>query len=279
MFWYILAIVVLLACSAFFSGSETTLFSLTPGKREELRSSRPTAAVRIDSLLSDTGRLLGTLLLGNLIVNTAASSVFTLALLHFARHRGASEALLLGLGGVVMTLVLLVFGEVTPKVVASRSPGLFAPLVAGPAQVVRLVLWPFTSLLLKVSQRLTPKQSEPATLTDDELHTMIEVGKQRGVLLGSEDEILANLVGLDKRTVSEVMTPRIDIVAVPEKMAIRDAIAACRNAGFSRVPVYRETIDSVIGTAYAKDLLGASDPGAPVCSLCRPAYFVPEVKR
>jgi putative hemolysin len=279
MLWYLLAIALLLAFSAFFSGSETALFSLTPGRHEELKNSRPRASRRIDRLLSDPGRLLGTLLLGNLILNTAASSVFTLALLALARQSGASEALLLGAGGIVMTVVLLIFGEVTPKVLASRYPGYFAPLIAGPVQAARLMLLPFTTLLMKVSRRLTPKQHEPAELSDDELHTMIEVGKQRGVILGSEEEILANLVGLEQRTVSEVMTPRIDIVAVPESMTIREASAACRNAGFSRVPVFRDTIDHVIGTAYAKDLLNASDPNAPVCSLCRPVFFVPEVKR
>ena len=279
MLWYLLAITVLLAFSALFSGSETALFSLTPGRREELKNSRPNAARRVDGLLSDPGRLLGTLLLANLIVNTTASSVFTLALLALARRSALSEALLLGVGGVVMTVLLLIFGEVTPKVVASRNPGRFAPFVAGPIYVARLIMWPFTSLLVKVSRRLTPKQHEPATFTDDELHTMIEVGKQRGVILGSEEEILASLVGLEKRTVSEVMTPRIDIVAVPEGMTIHDSIAVCRNAGFSRAPVYHDTIDHVSGTAYAKDLLGAADPNAPVCSLCRPVFFVPEVKR
>ena len=196
MLWHFLAIVVLLICAALFSGSETALFSLTPGRREELKNSHPNAARRVDGLLSDPGRLLGTLLLANLIVNTAASSIFTLALLVLSRRHGVSEALLLGVGGIVLTVILLMFGEVTPKVLASRNPGRFASLVAGPVQVARLVLWPFTSVLIKVSRRLTPRQHEPDTLTDDELHTMIEVGKQRGVLLGSEEEILANLVGL-----------------------------------------------------------------------------------
>jgi putative hemolysin len=277
--WYLLAIVVLLAFSALFSGSETALFSLGAGRREELKSSHPHASRRIDGLLSDPGRLLGTLLLGNLIVNTTASSVFTLALLALARRHGASETLLLGVGGIVMTVVLLIFGEVTPKVLASRNPAGFTPLIAGPIQAARVVLSPLTWLLMKASRRLTPKRHEPDTLSDDELHTMIELGKQRGVILGSEEEILANLVGLEKRTVSEVMTPRIDIVAVPENMTVRDATAVCRNAGFSRVPVYRDTIDHVVGTAYAKDLLGAANPDAPVCSFCRPAFFVPEVKR
>lgn len=279
MLGYLFAVVVLLACSAFFSGSEAALFSLTPGRREELKNSHPGAVGRVDDLLSNPARLLGTLLLGNLIVNTAASSVLTLALLTLARRHGASEALLLGVGGILMTLVLLIFGEVTPKVVASRNPVRLTPPMAAPVAFIRLLLWPFTSLLMKAGKRLTPKQPEPTTLSDDELHTMIDVGKQRGVLLGSEGEILANLVGLEERTVSEVMTPRIDTVAVREGTTIRDAIAICRNAGFSRVPVFRDTIDKVVGTAYAKDLLGAPDPSVAVCSLCRPAFFVPEVKR
>ncbi|HTW92075.1 MAG TPA: hemolysin family protein [bacterium] len=279
MLWHLLVILVLLVLSAFFAVSETALFSLTPGRREELRNSRPKAARRIDALLSDTGRLLGTLLLGNLVVNTAASSIFTLMLLGLSRRHGMNEALLLGVGGIVLTLVLLMFCEVTPKVVTSRSPERFAPLVTGPIEVARLLLWPFTALLMMVSRRLTPRRREPETLTDDELHTMIDIGRQRGVLLGSEEDILANLVGLERRTVSEVMTPRIDIVAIPEGMTIREAIVVCRNAGFSRVPVYSDTIDHISGTAYAKDLLSAADPGAPVCSRCRPAYFVPEVKR
>ena len=278
MLWYLVAIVLLLVCSAFFSGSETALFSLTPGKREELKTSRPHAFRRVDNLLSDPGRLLGTLLLGNLIVNTAASGVFTLALLALARRSGTSEALLLGAGGIAMTVVLLIFCEVTPKVMASRNPGSFAPWVAGPIRVARVVLLPFTTLLMRVSHRLTPKQHEPAVLSDDELHTMIDVGKQREVIFGSEEEILTNLVGLEKRTVSEVMTPRIDIVAVPENMTIREAAATCRDAGFSRIPVFHDTIDHVSGTVYAKDLLSADDSNAPVCSLCRPAFFVPEVK-
>jgi putative hemolysin len=278
MLWHLIVLLVLLALSAFFAGSETAIFSLTPGSREELRNNHPKAARRIDALLADTGRLLGTLLLGSLIINTAASSVVTLALLAVSRRLGVNEALLLGVGGLLLTIVLLV-SEVTPKVLASRNPGRFAPLVAGPIRAVRLILWPFTTLLMTVSRRLTPQRHEPETLTDDELHTMIDAGKQRGVLLGSEEDILANLVGLEKRTVSEVMTPRIDIVAVPESMTIREAIVTCRKAGFSRVPVYGITIDSISGTAYAKDLLTATNLDAPVCSLCRPAYFVPGVKR
>jgi putative hemolysin len=279
MLWYLLAIVLLLVLSAFFSGSEAALFSLTPGLREELKTGRPVSSRRIEALLGRPDRLLGTLLLGNLLVNTTASSLVALLLIKLAHASAASEALYLGLGGVAMTAVLLVFGEVTPKLAATRRPVPFARFCARPVNLARVLLAPFVALLLRVSARFAPREHEPATLSDEELHTMIEIGKERGVILGSEEEILVNLVDLDRRTVSEVMTPRIDIVALPEDATVREAIAACRSHGFSRLPVYRNTIDHITGTAYAKDLLGAPDERAPVEALARPVFLVPEVKR
>lgn len=279
MLWYLISIAVLLAFSAFFSGSEAALFSLTPGKRDELRTARPRASRRVEYLLNDPASTLATLLLANLVVNTAASGLFTLFALNLARRAHSSEVLFLGVGGVVMTVLLLVFGEVTPKVIATRSPARLAPMIAGPLQVIRILLRPITAVVLRLTARLTPKRKEPAGLTDDELHTMIEIGRQRGVLHGSEEDILANLVGLERRTVSEVMTPRINIVAVSEATTIREAAAVCRRAGFSRVPVFRDTVDHVTGSVHVKELLAAADPSAPVCSMCRKPFFVPEVRR
>jgi putative hemolysin len=279
MLWYLVAIAVLLIFSAFFSGSEAALFSLTPGKRDELRATRPRASRRVELLLGDPASTLATLLLANLVVNTAATGLFTLFALNLARRTHSNELLFLGVGGVVMAVLLLVVGEVTPKVIATRRPARLAPLVAAPLQVVRILLRPITAVVLRLTARLTPKRKEPSGLTDDELHTMIEIGRQRGVLRGSEEDILANLVGLERRTVSEVMTPRINIVAVSESATIREAAAVCRKAGFSRVPVFRDTVDRVTGTVHVKELLAAADPSAPVCSSCRKPFFVPEVRR
>jgi putative hemolysin len=278
MLFYVLAIVLLLCLSAFFSGSETALFSLTPGQRERLREERPAASRRIESLLRDSDRLLGTLLLGNLVVNTAVAALATLVLLGIVRRTGGSEALIIGIGGLVETAILLVFGEVTPKVIATRIPVRFSLLAAFGLPPVQAVLRPAVALVAAAVRRVTPNKPEPDALTDDELHTMVEIGRRRGVLQGSEDEVLLNLIDLDRRTVSEVMTPRIDITAVPESASIAEAIAACRRAGFSRLPVYRNTVDRVTGTVHVKELFAAADERAPVSSIARPPYFVPEVK-
>jgi len=278
MLWYLLAIAVLLVFSALFSGSETALFSLTHGQREGLKHLRPKASHRIELLLSNPDRLLGTLLLGNLIVNTAISGLATLVFLALVRQGNIREALVIGVGGVAVTALLLVFGEVTPKLVASRSP---ARIAVGAAPLLAPLQWllsPFARTLTTLASRLAPAKGESDKLTDEEMHTMVEIGKRRGVLQGSEDEILLNLIGLDRRAVSEVMTPRIDIVAVPEQTTVAEALAVARRSGFSRLPVYHDTIDRVTGTLHVKELLTAPDETASVTTLWRPAHFAPEVK-
>jgi CBS domain containing-hemolysin-like protein len=278
MLWYLIAIAVLLVCSAFFSGSETALFSLSHGQREALKQLRPNASRRIEELLSDPDRLLGTLLLGNLLVNTAVSGLATIVLITVGRLTGAGDALVIGLGGVAVTILLLVFGEVTPKIVASRSPARIAVLVVPSLTPLQWLLRPFARTLTTLASRLAPTKGESDKLTDEEMHTMVELGRRRDVLKGSEDEILLNLIGLDRRAVSEVMTPRIDIVAVPEKATVAEALAVARRSGFSRLPVYHDTIDRVTGTLHVKELLTAPDETASVTAIRRPAHFAPEVK-
>jgi len=276
--WYLLAFVVALAFSALFSGSETALFSLTPGARESLRAHHPAASARIERLLSEPPRLLGTLLLGNLIVNTAISGLATLVFMAFARQSGANQALVIGVGGILVTILLLAFGEVTPKVLSARNAVRITVLTVPILEPLQTFLRPFAAVLTALAARLASVKGEPDTLTDDEMHTMVEIGKRRGVLQGSEDEILVNLIGMDRRTVSEVMTPRIDIVAVPEAATVAEALVVARRSGFSRLPVYRDTIDKVVGTLHVKEMLTAPDETAPVTSIIRPAHFAPEVK-
>ena len=278
MLWYLLAITVLLAFSALFSGSETALFSLTHGQREGLKHLRPKASRRIEQLLSDPDRLLGTLLLGNLVVNTAVSGLATLVLIALGRLTGAGDALVIGLGGVAVTILLLVFGEVTPKIVASRSSARFAVATVPLISPLQWLLRPVARVLTALASHLAPAKGESDKLTDEEMHTMVELGRRRNVLQGSEDEILRNLIGLDARAVSEVMTPRIDIVAVPERATIAEALDVARHSGFSRLPVYYDTIDRVTGTLHVKELLTAPDQSASVTTIWRPAHFVPEVK-
>lgn len=231
------------------------------------------------NLLSRPRRLLGTLLFGNLLVNISATAVFTLFLFHLSRRLQLVPVLIIGSGGLLMTGILLLFGEITPKILATRQPEkwnrLFVPLIS----LFHRLFTPITALLDRINAFATVFPEEPAALSDDELHTMITFGREQGVLIAGEEEILRNLIELDKRTASEVMTPRKDIVAVPETATIATALEICRQSGFSRLPVYAQNLEKITGIVYAKELLTAPDPDQPVTTIARQPYFIPEVKR
>lgn len=271
MFWFLGATVVLLIFSAFFSGTEAAFFSLPSWQKIEPAS--------VKKLISRPRRLLGTLLLGNLIVNTSATALFTLFLINLARNVNLSLARLLPAGGLIMTVLLLLGGEVSPKVFARRQPAILARLAAPLVSFFQTLFLPGTVMLDKLSQLFAFLPKEPQQLTNDELHTMIEVGKSQRVFLDGEEEILRNLIDLDRRTVSEVMTPRGDIVALPNSATIAQALSLCREAGFSRLPLYEGIIDNITGIIYTKELLTSPNPEAKAITLARPPYFVPEVKR
>ncbi len=279
MLWYILVIALLLLLSAAFSGSETALFSLTQSHKDRLSEKRPQVADRITQLLSQPERLLGSLLLSNLVVNTTASAIFTLALIDQARKHNIDPATWLGAGGLFFTGVLLLGGEITPKVLAANYPETLAATLSYLVTVCRQITSPAVALLSKVTSTLAPRSREDNALNEEELQTMIRLGKEKGVLSGREGEILWNLVGLENRAVSEIMTPRIDMVCVEKNSSLRAARELFLRSGFSRLPVYEGTPDQVVGILYAKELLTATDENATVCSICRPAYFVPETKR
>ncbi|MGQ9708797.1 MAG: CNNM domain-containing protein, partial [bacterium] len=199
MLWIVVFTLLLIVLSATFSGSEAAIFSLHTWHIPELPI--------IKKLLNQPQRLIGTLLLGNLLVNTSATALFTIFLLKLSHNLGIRPAVILASGGVFMTIVILIGGEITPKVIATRNPTRFAKLVAPFISVTHWLFSPFTLLLEKLNSLFIFLPRESSILADDELHTMIEVGQEQGILLAGEEDILRNLLELDKRTVSEVMTP------------------------------------------------------------------------
>ncbi|MEO0051329.1 MAG: hemolysin family protein [candidate division WOR-3 bacterium] len=271
MFWQIPAIVVLLVLSFIFSGAEAAFFSLPQWRVREHR--------QLSRLIAEPGRLLGTLLFSNLLVNISATAIFTLLLLQFSSRFRLAPVIVLTAGGILMTAILLLFGEITPKLLATRYPDTFARIFPPFIAAVQYLIFPVTWLLNRISAFARRLPEETTQLSEPELQTMITFGREQGVLLPGEEEILRNLIQLDRRTVSEVMTPRQDMVAVPEEATIAAALDVCRQSGFSRLPVYSGTLEKITGVVYAKELLTAPDPKMPVVNITRPPYFVPEVKR
>lgn len=272
---YTLAILVLLLCSAFFSSSETALFSLSRVVLSRLKKEKHRGAVKAESLRSKPQELLASILTGNLLVNVTASSLFTLLVITLVKRFELSATLFLTLGAIFMALLLLAVGEIMPKIVAVRHPeslGLFAAPILW---VLKKILSPVTFLLTRIGNFL-PKHPQPFP-TEDELKTMLELGHKAGVLLPEEEEIIYNLVELHRRTAAEVMTPRFEIVGIEKKSTVKETLEVLKKTRRSRLPVYEKTRDHIIGILYIKDLIGKRKE-AEIAPFVRPAYFIPESK-
>jgi len=289
---YSMVALLLLLLEAWISITESSFFSVPrlalERLKHELESNRSSAAghpraqlrriAQVESLLARPNRLLGAILVADMLISVSLSSVVALLSVQLAHRLSASEPLALTLGGAVLLVVLLVFGEVLPKVVALRRSLRIALMFAPLAADLALVLAPVSALLERLTRGL-PGRAKPLPFpTDVELTKMIELGRERGVIVGDEGVILTNLVELGKRRVSEVMTPRIDMLAVEKDRTVAEVVAQSRQMRCSRIPVYDGTIDRVTGIFYVKDSFGLDADTVPVGTVARDAYHVPEVK-
>ena len=289
---YSLVALMLLALEAWISMTESSFFSVPRLALERLKheleakgssgAGRPLAQLRriaqVESLLAQPSRLLGAILVADMLVSVSLSSVVALLSVQAAHRLSVSEPAALALGGGILLVVLLVFGEVLPKVFALRRSLRIALAFAPVAADLAMLLSPVSALLERLARGLPARVKSPPFPTDAELTKMIEVGRERGVIIGDESLILTNLVELGRRRVSEVMTPRIDVLAVEKDLSVADVVAQARQRRCSRIPVYDRTIDRVTGVFYVKDSFGLESDAVPVGTVARDAYHVPEVK-
>lgn len=277
----LLVLLILLFCSAFFSASETALFSLRPQQLDILRAARTRAARAVLRLLDEPRRLLVTVLVANTTVNLCMSVLATGA---FVNWLGEGRGLLVGTLGI--TIVVLVLGEIVPKTVAvGRSSGI-AVRVALPLQVAHRALAPVTLVLSAiadgaaggVARWVRPRE---AALNEDEIKTLVTMGWEQGVVGTREREFIHNVFELDDRQVREILTPRSRVFSVPIDARVADVRAAVRRAGYSRVPVHAGTPENLVGYVDTSDLLWGRPEADPrgVQELRRELPFYPETKR
>jgi len=280
----IAALVLLLACSGFLSGSETSLFSLSSLRVRRLQSESKVGRL-IASLLARPRSLLSTILICNILVNVFASS------LSASLFRGLSEpgdALISRpmssvISVVVMTFLILVFGEITPKTIAIQNAEPLArrvaPVIYGLSRVVApfrvMLLW-ITGGIIRVVDRHIPAD---ASISADELRTAVKIGLSEGVLDAQERDMIHGVFQLEARQVRDVMRPRRDLFALDVATPSAEIVRQVREHEYARVPVYEEDPDRIVGMIYARDLLGlrgAALETAAVRELLREPYFVPE---
>ncbi|MBO5874634.1 MAG: gliding motility-associated protein GldE [Rikenellaceae bacterium] len=272
----IIGLVVLLFLSAMMSASETSFFSLSPNDIEKLRKKNTSAANAALTHLSQQDYLLATILIGNNLVNicavVAANSIID-SMVQFADVGGALEFVV---KTVIVTFLLLLFGEIMPKVFATYNAMSFVQFIALPLTVLKNIFKPLSWVLITVSNRIN--RNSKTNISIDELSSAIEITSTQSI---EEQKILSGIVNFVNTEVTEIMKSRLDMVVIDDSYTIEQVQQIIIKSGYSRLPVYHESIDNITGILYVKDLLPhvPADKDFEWQTLCRKPYFVSEYKK
>ena len=252
-------LIALLLLSGLMSGSETALTAIGEWKGRQLQEDGEDPSGAFALLEKDPTRFITTLLIGNNLVNVAATALVTQIVLSLSRTYGFSEPVAVGYATVAMTLLILVFGEITPKSIAVHNAVRFSRLVIRPVYVLSIVLYPvglfFTWIATRVLRLFRLEPSTGPLISQSELRLMLRSAQESGVIEAQEQEMIGSIIDLEETVVREVMTPRVDVVAIDENARLDELLSLTTENGYSRVPAYNETIDDIRGIAYARDLL------------------------
>lgn len=276
--WVILILLVMcIGFSAFFSGSEIALSSLSKIILKKLSKESPRKKYYFEALLSNPSRWLVTILIGNNLANIAAASLATILVQQWI---GGTQGKIVGIVTGVMTFIILLFGEITPKRYCREHAEKVSLKVIGPIFFLSTILSPVIgSLNFLTSGILGPasKKSFPKLLTEREIHTLIDIGQEEGALEEKEEELAHSALEFDETTVKEIMTPRTKMAAISKEASLTELTELINKAGYSRIPVYEEKVDNIVGVTYAKDLLPIAEKWdrMKVKDITHPPIFVP----
>ncbi len=274
--WHILALVILLILSGLFSASETALFSLSKIQLRRLKERKPAQSALITQLLNSPRRTLNTILTGNMLVNITASALVTEMVMRLGGQKG------LGLAIGLTTFLLLVFGEVTPKTFAISHAEGFSCFISRPLCLFAKLIFPIRFAWAKIadffSQRLIGRQYlRESFLTSEEIRGLVSIGEKEGVISKEEEQMISTVFDFGERYINEIMTPRVDIVAVDVNEDSLHLEKVLRSSRHSKIPVYKDSVDNILGIIYAKEYLLSPQPDWQ--SKVSPVLFIPETKR
>ena len=246
----LVALIVLIAFSAFFSASETAFSSLNQIRLKSRAEEGDTSAARVLAMAEKYDKLLSSILIGNNIVNIAAASIGTVLFTKWlGAERGATTSTM------VLTVVVLIFGEVTPKTLAKEMPETIATAVSPVLNLLMTLLTPLTWLFSQWKKLLGRfvHSSESDAITEGELITMVSEAENDGELTDRESQLIRSAIEFDDVEVEEILTPRVDVVAVEDDIPLEELAQTFAESGYSRLPVYHGTIDNIIGVVHEKD--------------------------
>ena len=243
-------LVILVAFSAFFSASETAFSSLNQIRLKSRADDGDRTAARVLAMSEQYDKLLSTILIGNNIVNIAAASIGTIL---FTQMLGAERGATMST--IVLTIIVLIFGEVTPKSLAKEMPEKVATAVSPFLVLLMAMMTPLTWLFTQWKKLLGHfvHSGEADTITEGELMTMVSEAENDGELTDRESELIRSAIEFDDVEVEEILTPRVDVVAVADDISLEELAQTFAESGYSRLPVYHGTIDNIIGVVHEKD--------------------------
>ena len=244
------ALVILVGFSAFFSASETAFSSLNQIRLKSRAEDGDSSAARVLAMAEQYDKLLSTILIGNNIVNIAAASIGTFL---FTQMLGAERGATMST--IVLTIIVLIFGEVTPKSLAKEMPEKVATAVSPFLVLLMALMTPLTWLFTQWKKLLGHfvHSGEADTITEGELMTMVSEAENDGELTDRESELIRSAIEFDDVEVEEILTPRVDVVAVEDDIPLEELAQTFAESGYSRLPVYHGTIDNIIGVVHEKD--------------------------
>lgn len=275
-----IVLIVCLVLSGFFSSSETALTSISKIRLRALVDEGAKNAALIQKVTDNSGKLLSAILIGNNLVNIGASSLATVIATDLFGSSGV------GIATGILTILILIFGEVTPKTFARDNAEKVSCMVVKPIAVCMFVFTPFiiilnaiTGLIFKV---IGSKDESQNTVTENEFRTMVDVSHEEGVLEVDEREMITNVVDFRSSTAEEIMIPRIDMVAIEDNTPYEEIVNVFKEKRFTRLPVYNDTIDHIVGTLSFKDIMLLEDKEVgcfKVTDYMKEPYFTYESKQ
>lgn len=274
----IIALVILLILSSIFSSTETALTTVNKIRMRTLSEAGNKKADRVLRVTENQGKMLSAILIGNNVVNLSASSLATSIAIERFGSVGA------GIATGILTLLILIFGEIAPKTMATINADQISLWASGFIEFLMWILTPVIFIVNKLAMgvlllfRVDPNKSQNA-MTEEELRTIVDVGEESGVIETEEKEMIHNLFDFGDSEAKEIMIPRIDMTFVSKDATYQEVIEIFKEDKFTRLPVYEETTDNVVGILNMKDLLLCEDPNTfSIDEIMREPYFTFEHK-
>ena len=278
-----LILVILILLSGFFSASEAALSAYRSNYLEKLDEEKhPKKYAVMKKWLKDPNAMLTGIVIGNNVVNILASSIATIVIVNYFGNKGSSVAL----ATAIMTILILIFGEISPKLMARNNSAKIAEAVSVIIYVLSIILTPVVYCLIFISRFVgrilgVNMTSPQLMITEEDIISFVHVGNAEGIIEEDEKEMIHSIVTLGETSAKEVMTPRTSMLAFEGAKTINEVWDEIVDNGFSRIPIYEETIDNIIGILYVKDLMEHiknNELDLPIKQFIRSAYFVPETK-